>query len=320
MVAVSITIETFGGLSWPAWQRVVTEIERLGFAGLFRSDHLAGEGPGDAETLDLVVALTYLAAHTGRVHFGSLVAPLSFRDPRILAHQAAALDALSEGRMILGLGSGWNAREHEMFGYPLGDPGMRMDRLAEGVEVITRLLRSAGPTTYSGQFYQLRDAHLFTRSYRPAGPLILLGGNGTKRTLPLVARYADIWNGQYLAPEDYAHRSHHLDRLLEDAGRPPHAVKRTLLLYPICGRTPQEVERRLRWMRQRMRMQHAPLEDLLTLARSWAAFVGTPDELTAMCKAYASVGVEEIMLQWYDPDDREGLQMLADEVLPYLTD
>jgi alkanesulfonate monooxygenase SsuD/methylene tetrahydromethanopterin reductase-like flavin-dependent oxidoreductase (luciferase family) len=318
MVALSISIETFAGLSWPAWRRAVAETERLGFAGLFRSDHLAGEGPGDAETLDLVVALSYLAAHTGRVRFGSLVAPLSFRDPRILAHQAAALDALSQGRMILGLGAGWNAREHEMFGYALGDAQERMERLAEGLEVVTRLLRDGAPASFSGRFYQLREAQCFTPGHRPSGPPILIGGNGLGRTLPLVARFADIWNGIYLAPEAYAERSRALDRLLEQAGRRPQDVRRTLTIFPVCGRTPQELEGRLRWMRQRMGMQHAPLGDLLALARSWSALVGTPEELIAQFKAYAAAGVEEIMLQWYDADDCAGLRALAEEVLPHL--
>jgi alkanesulfonate monooxygenase SsuD/methylene tetrahydromethanopterin reductase-like flavin-dependent oxidoreductase (luciferase family) len=318
MVALSVSIETFGGLGWPSWRSTVAEIERLGFAGLYRSDHLAGEGPGDTETLDIIVALTYLAAHTRRLRFGSLVAPLSFRDPRILAHQAAALDALSEGRMILGLGAGWNAREHHMFGYALGTNRTRMERLEDGLQVITRLLRDEGPTTHEGRFYQLRDAQCFTRPHRPSGPPILLGGNGPERTLPLVARYADIWNGLYLSPEAYAQRSHALDALLADAGRRPQDVRRTITLYPVCGRTPQELEARLRWLRQRMGMQRAPLEGLLALARSWSALVGTPHDLIAAFKAYEAVGVDEIMLQWYDADDVEGLQTLAREVLPRL--
>src|SRR5438045_3913259 len=141
----------------------------------------------------MITSLTYLADHTQRIHFGPLVAPLSMRNPSLLARQAAALDDLSNGRMILGLGAGWQEREHHLFGFDLGDVPTRFSRFEEGLEVVTRLLKSDEPVTFEGHFFQLRGATLLPRPQRPGGPSILLGGNGVKRTLPLVARYADIW-------------------------------------------------------------------------------------------------------------------------------
>src|SRR5260370_11270358 len=102
MVAISIQIEGQNGLTWPHWKRLVAEVEGLGFAGLFRSDHFTNAQPPDRDSLEMVVSLTYLADHTQRIHFGPLVAPISFRDPPMLARQAAALDDLSGGRMKLG--------------------------------------------------------------------------------------------------------------------------------------------------------------------------------------------------------------------------
>ena len=143
MLQISISVEgIFGFLDWPRWRRLITEIEQLGFAGIFLADHFGIPNSPGKDSLELVTALTYLAAHSKRVHFGSLVAPLSFRDPVLLARQAAAIDALSGGRMILGLGAGHQAAEHTMFGYALGDVVTRMDRLADGLAVITGLLRS----------------------------------------------------------------------------------------------------------------------------------------------------------------------------------
>ena len=110
MPALSIMIEGQHGLTWPRWKRLVTEVERLGFAGLFRSDHFTNAQPPDKDSLELVTSLTYLADHTERIHFGPLVAPFSFRNPVMLARQAAALDDLSGGRMILGVGAGWQER------------------------------------------------------------------------------------------------------------------------------------------------------------------------------------------------------------------
>ena len=101
----------------------------------------------------MIVALTYLAEQTQRIRFGPLVAPLSFRHPTLLVRQAAALDDLSGGRIILGVGTGWEEREHELFGFDLGDVPTRLARLEEGLEVITQLLRSDEPVTYEGRFF-----------------------------------------------------------------------------------------------------------------------------------------------------------------------
>ncbi len=103
MVAISIQIEGQNGLTWPHWKQLVKEIEDLGFAGLFRSDHFTNAHPPDKDSLEMIVSLTYLADHTQRIHFGPLVAPISFRDPTLLARQAAALDDLSDGIMVSGV-------------------------------------------------------------------------------------------------------------------------------------------------------------------------------------------------------------------------
>src|SRR5260221_12781614 len=116
MVALSIMIEGQNGLTWPHWKRIVREVEDLGFTGLFRSDHFTHAQPPDDDSLEMIVSLTYLADHTQRIHFGSLVPPITFRDPCVLARQAAALDDLSGGRLILGGEAGESVREDYLFG------------------------------------------------------------------------------------------------------------------------------------------------------------------------------------------------------------
>lgn len=273
---ISLMIEGQMGLTWPRWQRIVAEAEDLGFAGVFRSDHFTNPTPPDSESLEMIVSLTYLASHTKRVHFGPLVAPLSFRNPMLLARQAAALDDLSGGRMILGLGAGWQEREHETFGFDLGDVPTRVRRLTEGLEVITSLLKSDEPVSYEGQFYRLRGATILPRPQRPGGPRILVGGNGTQRTLPLVVRYADIWNGVFMRPDQFRERMTMLDTLLAKAGRQPGDVRRTMMYGQFQG--------------------HDALIDLL------------PE--------YAAVGMEEIMVQWLDLDNVDGLRSFARRLMP----
>ncbi len=319
MVALSLMIEAQDGLTWPRWKRLVAEVERLGFAGLFRSDHFTNAGPPDKDSLEMVVSLTYLADHTERIHFGPMVAPLSFRNPTLLARQAAALDDLSGGRMILGLGAGWQEREHRLFGHNLGDRATRMARLEEGLEVITRLLRSNEPVTFEGRFFQLRGATLLPRPQRPGGPSILIGGNGLKRTLPLVARYADIWNSLFLTPKDFQQRSHALDELLRAAGRKPEDVRRTMMLTLSFGRDMEELDHRLSWRHTQPELANKPLNTVIEmLIAGGKDLVGTPDMLIKQIHTYANAGVEELMLQWFDQDDIEGLQAFASSVLSHV--
>jgi len=312
MTAISIMIEGQDGLTWPRWQRLASEVEQLGFAGLFRSDHFTNASPPDKESLELIVSLTYLASNSRRIHFGQLVSPLSFRHPAMLARQAAALDDLSSGRMRLGVGAGWQAREHTLFGYDLGDVPTRMARFEEGLEVITRLLRSDEPATYAGRFYQLREATLLPRPQRPGGPPITIGGNGPKRTVPLAARYADIWNGTFLSPDDFRSRSALLDDLARAAGRQPGSIRRTMMTTLIFERDMDALQRRV--MRKRpAELADKPLDVLLEHIRAERhAIIGTPDMVAEQIAAYAAAGVEELMLQWLDMDDIDGLRAFAE--------
>jgi F420-dependent oxidoreductase-like protein len=317
MVAISVMIEAQDGLTWTRWKRLVEEVEALGFAGLFRSDHFTNGDPPDKDSLEMIVSLTYLADHTRRIHFGPLVAPLSFRHPTLLARQAAALDDLSGGRMILSVGAGWQEREHTHFGHALGDVSTRMARLEEGLEVITRLLRSDEPVTYEGRFYQLREAILLPRPQRPGGPPILLGGNGKKRTLPLVARYAQIWNAVSLSPAEFRARSTLLDSLLVQAGRKPEDVSRTMMTSVHFGRDLPELDRRLAWRRNVPQLANLPPEKVIEdMHTNGHALVGLPEHIIQQIRTYADADVEELMLQWFAMDDIEGLRAFAQSILP----
>jgi alkanesulfonate monooxygenase SsuD/methylene tetrahydromethanopterin reductase-like flavin-dependent oxidoreductase (luciferase family) len=294
-------------------------VEPWGFAGLFCTDHFALPGAATFDSLEMIVALTYLADHTQRVRFGPLVAPFSFRDPVMLARQAAVLDDLSDGRMCLGVGAGWMEYEHQMFGYQLGDMATRMARFAEGLEVIASLLQSAEPVTFSGQFYQLRNATLHPRPQRPGGIPILVGGKGPRRSLPLVARYATIWNATRLTPEEFRARSAQLDALAQAAGRSPDAIKRTIMVPVMCGRDPAELEQRMLPLRQLFpEFADLPFSALMDELRDMfgSMIVGTPDQVVHTIRAYAEAGAEELFIQWFGVEDLDGLQLVAEQVLP----
>jgi alkanesulfonate monooxygenase SsuD/methylene tetrahydromethanopterin reductase-like flavin-dependent oxidoreductase (luciferase family) len=226
---------------------------------------------------------------------------------------------LSDGRMVLGLGAGWEETEHAMFGYPLGDIPTRFDRFAEGLEVITRLLRSEMPVSFTGAFFQVRAAVL-PGPRRPGGPPVLIGGSGPRRTLPLVARFADVWNAQEVSPDEFRERAALLDRLLLSNGRQPADVRRTYNTWIICGRSDAELETRARAFRRFGPMKELSTDQLLgELRDNWHVIIGTPDDVVARLQAYAAAGISEVSVQWPGIDDIAGLEALATDVLPRLT-
>src|SRR3990170_7437697 len=149
---LAIMIEGQDGLNWKRWKRLAAAAEDLGFAGLYRSDHFTNSRPPEKDSLELWISLAYLATHTKRIEFGPLVTPFSFRHPALTARMAAAVDDLSGGRLQLGLGAGWNEREHELFGLDLLDLPARMRRFGEGMDVVTQLLKRETPVSYSVDF------------------------------------------------------------------------------------------------------------------------------------------------------------------------
>ncbi len=304
MIEVAIMIEGQNGLNWPRWKAIVKLVEELGFAGLYRSDHFTNARPPDVDSLELWVSLTWLAANTSRIEFGPMVTPFSFRHPAFTSRMAAAVDDLSGGRLTLGLGGGWQEREHKMYGFELLDMEGRFARFGEGMECVTRLLRSDEPVTYRGKYFRLEGAQVLPRPQRAEGPTILVGGNGFKRTLPIVARYADEWNANFIGAEEFEKANRELDRLLFANGRGPEAVKRSLMTGCVFARDAQGLQKKLL---ERKRTREQLIERGL--------IVGTGEEIRVQLQALSVVGVERVMLQWLELDDLEGLRELAKAVL-----
>jgi alkanesulfonate monooxygenase SsuD/methylene tetrahydromethanopterin reductase-like flavin-dependent oxidoreductase (luciferase family) len=302
VVDVALMVEGQSGLTWPRWQRICLAAESLGFAGLYRSDHLVSAQPPDEDTLELFTSLTWLASHTSRLEFGTLVSPLTFRHPVHLAQSARSLDELSGGRFILGLGAGWSRREHHMYGFEMYSPKDRMDRLEEGLTIITSLLHGTRPLTFEGRYFNLNEAVIQPRPKDPQSPPILVAGRGRNRGLPLAACYADAWNAMFVRPAELAEMNALLDDLLVNAGRKPHDLGRTVMQGVEVGRTDTEVEAKLR-------------------ARAWAfwrepgLFAGGAAQLRDRLGEFERAGADQVILQWLDLDDLDGLEVLANALL-----
>jgi F420-dependent oxidoreductase-like protein len=304
MLEIAIMIEGQNGLTWPRWQKIARLVEDAGFVGLFRSDHFTNSNPPDIESLELWTSLTWLACNTQRIEFGPLVTPFPFRHPVHTARMASAVDDLSNGRLVLGLGAGWNEREHHLFGFELLEPEARFERFNEGMEVVTHLLRSDEPVTFDGRFYQLSDATLLPRPQRRGGPKIVVGGNGVKRTLSYVVRYADEWNCVTLTPQEFANMNMKLNDMLGVAGRKPESVRRSMMTGCVFGKDDATLN-------EKITARGRSFEQL----QQDGVVVGSLDQVKKQLRELDEAGLQRIMLQWLDLDDLESLEVLAKGVL-----
>ena len=307
MIEVAIMIEGQDGLNWTRWQRIAQAVEDLGFVGLYRSDHYTNAGPPDKDSLELWVSLTWLASHTKRIEFGPLVSPVSFRHPTMTARIASAVDDLSGGRLTLGMGAGWQEREHTNYGWDLLELAPRFARFEEGLKIVTGLFAGDQPMNFEGDYYHLKDAILLPRPARPGGPPILIGGNGPLRTLPLAARYAREWNAVYQPVDNLVKLNARLDELLKEQGRQPSDVRRSTMTNCIFGKDEADLQRKVGARGQ-------SVADL----QARGLIVGTASQIVAQLGRLSEIGIQRVMLQWLDQDDMEGLEGIAKNVLPQL--
>lgn len=311
MIEVAIMVEGQDGLTWERWKRFARIADEMGFVGLYRSDHYTNANPPDKDSLEAWVSLAWLASNTQRIEFGPLVSPLSFREPTMLARMAASVDDLSGGRLVLGLGAGWQEREHRNYGWQLLDIPQRFQRFEDGLEIITRLLKSSEPSDYMGEYYRIEEGILLPRPKRKGGPPILIGGNGPKRTLPLVARFADEWNAVYISAELLAEKNAYLDELAEKNGRNPQSIRRSVMTGCEFGRDDAELKALVERRTKGKRTAHE-------LWQSFGMAVGTASQIVDQLGKLAEAGVQRVMLQWLAQDETDRLEALANSVLPQL--
>ncbi len=304
MIEIAIMLEGQNGLTWEHWKRIAQAVEDLGYAGLYRSDHFTNSRPPDKDSLEAWVSMTWLAGNTKRIEFGPMVSPLSFRHPVFAARMGKDLDELSGGRFILGLGAGWQEREHQKFGFDLQELGPRFDRFEEGVEVVHRLLRESDPVDFDGQHFQLHEATLLPRPHQTGRPPILIGGSGWNRTLPLTARYADAWNCNFKPPQDFARSNARLNELLDQRGRQPDEVQRSLVCLTVFGENEQQATEKFE---QRGFDQET--------ASRYGIVRGTAAQIRDQVGEFEQVGVERLLLQWLELDNLNGLEALAKALL-----
>jgi len=314
---LGIMIEGQEGLNWERWNRIVDAGEALSFDSVWRSDHLFSVmGVYERETLALWPSLTVVGPRTARIEFGALVSPTTFRHPVHLAMNAATLDRLSGGRFWLGVGAGWNEAEHRAFGFELPPLKARMDRFEEALRVIT-LLWSGEPVSFQGQHFQLDNAQAAMTPADGKRVRIIIGGGGERRTLRLVAEYADEWNATASTREVFQGKLEVLERHCADVGRDPATIQKSIMTGYVIGRDRDELHRRATQLQATIpALRELAPDDLLTRLGERGWLVGSPDDIIGELQARAAQGVDRIMLQTHDHDDLGPLELIASEVIP----
>jgi alkanesulfonate monooxygenase SsuD/methylene tetrahydromethanopterin reductase-like flavin-dependent oxidoreductase (luciferase family) len=294
-VKLGILVESEDGLDWTRWRKTYLTAERLGFESVWVSDHLASSWSPNTHGLDPWIALSVAAAETHSIRLGTLVAPITFRQPALVARMAEAISDLSQGRFVLGLGLGWNAAEHAQFGIPFPPLAERVRLLGEGIERIRHVLGE-------------RNVPL------------LIGGSGPRSSLPLVARYADAWNLTTASLDLYLARSQKLAELCQALGRDPNSIRRTVAVGCLIGRDTADLHERGRRLQRHVPPLAAALTNapLLTAARGLGWVAGTPAEIVATLRPLAEAGIDLAILGHYDLDDEVALELIANEVLAAL--
>jgi F420-dependent oxidoreductase-like protein len=316
-------IEGQEGLTWERWRNLCHRVEELGFDSLWRSDHFFSlVGRPTQPALETWVSLVMAAVETSRIEFGPLVCSMTFRHPSLLARMAAQVSELSSGRMVLGVGAGWNVPEHDAFGIEFPPTRQRMDQLDEGIEVL-KTLWGPGPANFDGNHYQIREAEMYPKPEGGKVP-ILVGGLGEKRTLRIVAAHADEWNAVSLGADlqkeglqAYRHKTEVLDRYCHDRGRDPATIKRSLMTGFLVGTDDADIKRRgdalVEWMPP---LKQAPAEQRAAVLKARGYFAGTPAQVVEQLSGLGNAGVERVMLQHHNQDDFEVLELIAAEILP----
>jgi alkanesulfonate monooxygenase SsuD/methylene tetrahydromethanopterin reductase-like flavin-dependent oxidoreductase (luciferase family) len=306
---LNVMIEGQEGLTWERWRRVARVAEDGGFGGLYRSDHLTGLfGDPTRPSLETWASLAWLATGTHRIRFGPVVCPLTFYHPAMLAKQAAAVDTLAGGRLDLGIGAGWNEMEHRMFGIPFPPLRERMDRLECGARAIRALWRGS-PVTLEQAYAPLHEAQSFPL---PAGVRLMVGGRGERRTMRVAAEHADEWNVTRVTFDEYPAKLDVLARHCRAAGRDPAAIRRSLMVPIVIGRSRAEVASRL--ARGRTWFPRVPEHEAEWRAQSF--LIGSVEEVVRDLRRWQSLGVQRVMLQCLDIDDLAALELVAREVIP----
>ncbi len=293
--------------TWEETRAAATAFESLGYDSLWVNDHLYGVPMPHLPILEAWSTLAAVAAVTERVRLGTLVSPVGFRNPTLLAKMVSTLDQISGGRMILGLGAGWFQMEFEGYGYPFPSLRERLQQLEEAVVLIKRMWTET-QVTFAGRHFRSESAYCEPKPVQKPHPPILIGGGGEKVLLRIAAQHADIWNNLAVDQSELAHKvdvlRQHCLRLGREKGSP--IVSQQCLV--IIGTDEQDAEAKLQ-KAEAIYGGHMGGRGPLTIA-------GSPQQCIERIRAHEELGCSMLIIEFFGRDTREPARLFAEAVMP----
>ncbi len=313
-----LMIEGQEDVSWDEWLALADVCERAGLDGLFRSDHyLSVVGKRERSSLDALATLAALSMRTERIRLGTLVSPVTFRHPSVLAKSIATIDHASGGRIELGLGAGWNEEEHAAYGFEFPQLGTRMELLEEQTEIVHRQW-TEDTVTFEGRHYRLDECPALPKPFQEPHPPLILGGSAGPRSVALAALFADEYNTLLASIEDCRDRRATLAAACEAVGRDPATLPLSLMATCVVGEDRGQVLERVRALLGVWGSEDDPEVVFSDREHRWVA--GTPEEVVERLRALAEAGVERVYLQHLVPEDTAMVELIGDEVLAALAE
>ena len=308
---VRFGIQTPQEASWEDIRTAWLEAEALGFDSAWVYDHFMPIfGNRDGPCFEGWTLLAALAAETSRIRVGVLVTGNTYRNPALVAKMATTIDHISNGRLVLGIGAGWFERDHTAYGFPFGTARERARRLAEALEVITKLWSEDHPS-FDGQYYSLNRAPFAPTNVQQPRPPIVIGGQGKKWIVPLVGRYADGWNAvSGVSPDGIRERRQIIAEECLRVGRSPCPTEVSVLL-PLIAITRIPLAGPVVRLGARVMVGKEVASSILA---------DSPKTIAGRIQEYVDAGVGEIILSLRPPFDTAQLHQFAAEVMPAFRD
>jgi F420-dependent oxidoreductase-like protein len=310
-----LMLEGQEGVSWPEWRALARACEEHGVPALFRSDHhLNLGGVGERGSLDAWAVINALAACTTTLHLGTLVSPVTFRHPSEVAKLVVAADHVSGGRVSLGLGAGWNEREHAAYGFPFPELRVRMDMLAEQLEIVHGQWTES-PFSFAGEHYSLDALDAQPKPVQSPHPPLIMGGKAGPRAAALAARWADEYNTPFASAEQVRERKAAVDAACAEAGREP--IPFSLMTGFLVGLDREELREKAAALAYVMGEPERDVD--AWIASPPAAWVfGTVEEVVPRLAALRDAGLSRVMLQHLLHTDLETVELIGRQLAPRL--
>ena len=314
---LALTIISQEGVTWDDWCALADACERCEIPTLFSADHYLSRSDELGNVAhDAWTVIAGLAARTSTLRLGTLVTPVTFRQPAVLANAVATADHISAGRIELGLGSGWMDREHEAFGFPFPEPRIRRQMLAEQLEIVHRLWTEER-ITFRGNHYTLENAPGRPKPVQSPHPPIVIGAGATRGSTIPAARFADEYNTAWIEhPREFADMRARVISACDEVGRDPRTMRYSIAIHCVVGATHDEAMDRARAIYE-LRPRDETFDDWF-VTFSECRPVGSVEEVAAALRPYADAGADRLMIMHILHTDLESIRLIGEQLSPLL--